>query len=519
MADSNKVDINFSAETNKASGDVKKFKGEIEAIGPSGKKAAASISGSFKTIESSIGKLKKALGALSFGSMMVESVVNLVNQFRAWREEVRKAAVETQKLKNAAKFDEQTRGVEALSERYRKLTTDIQSAATAAQGAERAATAAMDAQRQQEDAQLALKEEQEVAALDRNDPTYSEKVRQIRQRYAGARATLGAGRAVEDAEAKLRGYKDEEFNEDVRADTYARSATDARAEAGEMRRQAELWRRMEAIGSAKSGEDWMDRWFRNPESNKMVASFFKNGGDRSFMDAVKGMTPEEIAAYAREQAAKFDAKAAKAESSATAFEGKASEAAAKSKAAGALVGSQGVVVSAARTRQSAAALSTQTAQGDADAALARGEENARARAEEERRKAEEDRAKREAEEVKRASALAAVGNLSGQRDAILAQIAEQQSLKSGASQRVFEAQNALDLATANGNRAGIGTAASALADAKTNAQNVGAAADRVLADLSASLKNIEQRLNAASNYLKQQNSQSTYAWAEAPAGD
>ena len=123
------------------------------------------------------------------------------------------------------------------------------------------------------------------------------------------------------------------------------------------------------------------------------------------------------------------------------------------------------------------------------------------------------------EEAKRASALAAVGSLSGQRNTILAQIAEQQSLKSDASQRVFEAQNALDLATANGNRAGIGTASSALADAKTNAQNVGAAADRVLADLSASLKNIEQRLNAASNYLKQQNSQSSYAWAEAPAGD
>ena len=519
MADSNKVDINFSAETNKASGDVKKFKGEIEAIGPSGKKAAASISGSFKTIESSIGKVKKALGALSFGAMMIESVVNLVNKFRAWREEIRKTQVEAQKLNNAAVFAEQTRGVDALTDRYRNLTEAIQAAGKAAQENERVASAALDAQRKQEDAQLALREEQEVAALDRSDPTYSEKVHQIRQRYAGARATLGAGRAVEDAEAKLKGYKDEEFNEDVRADTYARSATDARAEAGEMRRQAELWRRMEAIGSAKSGEDWMDRWFRNPESDKLVASFFKNGGDKSFMDAVKGMTPEEIAAYAREQAAKFDAKAAKAESSATAFEGKASESAAKSKAAGALVGSQGVVVSAARTRQSAAALSTQTAQGDADAALARSEENARARAEEERRKTEEDRAKREAEEAKRASALAAVGSLSGQRNTILAQIAEQQSLKSDASQRVFEAQNALDLATANGNRAGIGTASSALADAKTNAQNVGAAADRVLADLSASLKNIEQRLNAASNYLKQQNSQSSYAWAEAPAGD
>ena len=50
MADSNKVVVSFDAQTSKASGDVRKFKGEIEAVGPSGKKTAASISGSFKTI-------------------------------------------------------------------------------------------------------------------------------------------------------------------------------------------------------------------------------------------------------------------------------------------------------------------------------------------------------------------------------------------------------------------------------------------------------------------------------------
>ena len=44
MADnSNKVDINFNAETRRASGEVKKFRGEIEAVGSDGKKIAASI--------------------------------------------------------------------------------------------------------------------------------------------------------------------------------------------------------------------------------------------------------------------------------------------------------------------------------------------------------------------------------------------------------------------------------------------------------------------------------------------
>ena len=125
MADSNKVDINFSAETNKASGDVKKFKGEIEAVGPSGKKAAASISGSFKTIESSINKVRKAISMVSFATLWIDAVTNIANKFRAWREEVRKTAVEAQKMKNEARFDEQTHGVDALIARYRDLAAGI----------------------------------------------------------------------------------------------------------------------------------------------------------------------------------------------------------------------------------------------------------------------------------------------------------------------------------------------------------------------------------------------------------
>ena len=113
--------------------------------------------------------------------------------------EVRKTAVEAQKLKNEAKFDEQTHGVDALIARYRDLAAGIEAASKAAQDAERQASAALNAQRNQEDAALSLREEQEVAALDRNDPAYGEKVRQIRQRYSGARNLLGAQRAVEVA--------------------------------------------------------------------------------------------------------------------------------------------------------------------------------------------------------------------------------------------------------------------------------------------------------------------------------
>ena len=46
MAEPNKVDIEFNAKTERASSDVKKMQRDIEATGASGKKAAASITGS-----------------------------------------------------------------------------------------------------------------------------------------------------------------------------------------------------------------------------------------------------------------------------------------------------------------------------------------------------------------------------------------------------------------------------------------------------------------------------------------
>lgn len=515
MADSNKVDINFSAETNKASGDVKKFKGEIEAIGPSGKKAAASISGSFKTIESSIGKVKKALGALSFGAMMIESVVNLVNKFRAWREEIRKTQVEAQKLNNAAVFAEQTRGVDALTDRYRNLTEAIQAAGKAAQENERVASAALDAQRKQEDAQLALREEQEVAALDRSDPAYSAKVAQIRQRYAGARSALGAGRAEEDAAAKLKSYESEAFDEDVHAATYSRSAAYAKSQESEMRRQAELWGRLALYGKQRGKEGWIDRIAGTARSGKMLSNFFKTGGDQSFMKAVAGMTPEEIAEYAAEQQKMFEGKATKAGESAKTFEGKAAESAAKSRTATALAMSQEGVIAAARTKRLAVGVAGETSAADSAGAVEAAEKADAERKEAEAKKVRE----KEAEEARLASALAAAPQLAAARDRIAGQIAAEQEKKAAAGMSVYNAQGTYDAARLGGNRTEQQSAFSNLQSAQDAAQNVNHAADMAINALTETLRSVETRLKAAQNEIQKQSKQERYAWSEAPSGD
>ena len=514
MADTNKVDINFSAETAKARGEVRTFKGEIESIDSTGKKTAASITGSFKKIEGAIGNVRKAIHTISFGTMLLDSVVNLYNKFRAWREEIRKTQVEAQKLNNAAVFAEQTRGVDALTDRYRHLTEAIQAAGKAAQENERVASAALDAQRKQEDAQLALREEQEVAALDRNDPAYSAKVAQIRQRYAGARAALGAGRAEEDAEARRRGYESEAWDEDVHADAYSRSATYARSQESEMRKKAGLWGMLATFGKQRGKEDWIDRVAGTAKSGKTMSAFFKAGGDQSFMDAIAGMTPEEIAEYAAEQQKMFEGKAVKAGESAKAFEAKAAESAAKSKTSAALAVSQEGVVAAARTKRQAVGIAGETSAADSAATVEAAE-----KADAERKAAEAKRLReKEAEEARMASALASVPQLTAERDRIAGLIAAEQEKKTAAGMAVYGAQGSYDAARLGGDRGAQQAAFGGLQEAKSAALNVNHAADMAINALTETLKSVEARLKAAQSELQKQSKQDRYAWSESPAG-
>jgi len=519
MADSNKIDISFDAQTKKASGDVRKFKGEIETIGPSGKKTAASISGSFKTIESTIHKVRKAISMVSFGTMWISALTDIIGKFRLWREEVRKTAVEAQKLKNEAKFEEQTHGVDALIARYRDLAASIEAAKKAAQDAERQASAAMNAARSKEDAELQLREEQEVAALDRNDPTYEEKVRQIRQRYSGARNILGAQRAVEDAEARQKAYKKEAWDEDVNSETYANNAKNARDNAGEMRRRAELWGRLAEYGKTKAGEGWVDKIAGTARSGKMLADFFKAGGDQSFMSAIKGMTPEEIAEYAKEQSKKFEEKAAKADETAASLESRATDAAAKSRTAATLAESQSGMVTAARTKRQAVGIAAKTAQGDADASLSKAEETARQREEEELRENAEERKKEADKEAALASARASAPELQRQVEELKQRIAAEQEKKAAAGMAVYQAQGAYDAAKLDGKQREQQAAFSGLQAAQNAAQDVNHAADTAINALTETLKSIEARLKAAQNYMKTQSKQQNYAWIEAPSGD
>ena len=515
MADSNKVDINFNAETRRASGEVKKFKGDIEAVGPSGKKTAATISGSFKTIESTIGKVRKAISMISFGTMWVDAVVNIINKFQDWREEIRKTAVEAQKLEASAKFAEQTAAVDNLSARYKQLAEDIAAAGRAAAENEKAANAALNAARSLEDARLDEQMANEVAALDRSDPAYSEKVSQIRQRYAGAKARLGAARGVEDAEAKQKEYENQAYDEDTNARVFSGNAERAREQEAAMKRKADLWRLVGYIGNAE------DKGF-DSERNALYESLTEKASaeerDEIFA-AIKGMTGKEKQEYAKEQAGKYSEKADKAGESAKALDDKAAEAAAKSKTAAALADSQRQLVEAARTKQRAVRTESGTSDTNAEESVKRSQDAAAAREDEKRRREDEERQKREEEDRRIASARSAAPELQRQAEELKQRIAAEQSRKDAANYAAFQAQGDYDAARLGGNRRQEQGASNALHAAQEEALNVGHEADKAINALTEALKNVESRLKAAQSAIKQAEGRQRYAWSESPAGE
>ena len=281
-----------------------------------------------------------------------------------------------------------------------------------------------------------------------------------------------------------------------------------------MRKKAGLWGMLATFGKQRGKEDWIDRVAGTAKSGKTMSAFFKAGGDQSFMDAIAGMTPEEIAEYAAEQQKMFEGKAVKAGESAKAFEAKAAESAAKSKTSAALAVSQEGVVAAARTKRQAVGIAGETSAADSAATVEAAE-----KADAERKAAEAKRLReKEAEEARMASALASVPQLTAERDRIAGLIAAEQEKKTAAGMAVYGAQGSYDAARLGGDRGAQQAAFGGLQEAKSAALNVNHAADMAINALTETLKSVEARLKAAQSELQKQSKQDRYAWSESPAG-
>ena len=474
MADSNKVDISFDAQTRKASGDVRKFKGKIESIGPSGKKAAASISGSFKTIESSISKVRKAISMVSFATLWINAIVDIVGKFNEWRNAAEKAAEKTRELQAAAADKAAAESVREIATAYKELSQAIADVSEKRSRQNELFNEKVRIQREAEDAEMEAAEAEELAGIDPNAEDADRQRSGIRDRYAAKRARRNAERKKHDVVIR-------------RADL-EQQAEDATAAADKI--EASLSADDKAISHTRQKANTLDALSR--ERNEKDGTWYAPRKRTEEGDAERERQRKE-AEKLREEVKRLEADRKAKERQISELREKAAHATEMHDALGSALGTADVRRATAVTR------------GDTAAAI----NDAAAR------KADE---KRREEEAKRASALAAVPQLSAERDRIKAQIAAEEEKKAAAGMAVYQAQGTYDAAKLGGGRREQQSAFSGLQSAQNAAQDVNHAADSAINALTETLKSIEERLKAAQNFLKNQSKQQNYAWSESPSG-
>ena len=479
MADNNKVDIHFDAQTRKASGEVKEFRAEIEKIGPTGKRTAAALTGSFKTVESAIGRVRKVISTISFGTMFLESLTNLIGKLtgktKEAEEQARKLAEANEKAADAAR-------IEKLTEAYDKLSKSISAAATARQRANELEDMDTASTRELEDINAKAAKDAELAALDPNDRYYEQKKAQIEAKYSGQAANRAAQRKVEDAER-----------------TAARTAAE-----GEAKGEEAVQRRAALIGDRQELEIMKGRAASARKASQSLnegdaTGFFKRfvenvkrvaGGDIEKFNQVETEAGDEERARQKAKADELDAKIKAKEKEIAEKEAKIAELEAEAQHLSRKSVIQSGMAENAKDAASVTRAAGYRSGGTAAAALSGA-------------------AQSDADAV-RAKAL-----LEAEKARIEQQIAAQQQRKFDAGAAVFTAQGALSEANANGNRAGARSAAQQLASAQTAAQNIELSADQLINRLTERLKSVESLLNKANSAISKGNSQRLTAQAEA----
>ncbi|MBR2939391.1 MAG: hypothetical protein IKC15_05990 [Kiritimatiellae bacterium] len=485
MADSNKVDVNFSAETAKASGEVRNFKGEIEATGPTGKKTAASISGSFKTIETAIGRVRKIMSTVSFATLWLNAIVDIVGKFNDWRNAAEKAAEKTRELQKAAADKAAAESVREIAEAYKELSRAISDVAEKRSRQNEITNEKVRIMREAEDAEMDAQEAEELADVD-PDSEYADMDRaKIRDKYAAKRALRSADRKKTDIVMRRGELAQQAEDATAAADKIEESLAADDEAISRTRRKANT---LEALSKERNDKD--GTWY-NPRKRTEEGDEERNRQREEaekLRDEVKRL--EKAKAEKERQVAELRAKATHAQE---------------------MHAELGTAIGTADVRYETARVRGETSREVTAAAERKEDEKAAAEA---AAKAE----KEAAEAAAKASALAAIPQLSAERDRVKAQIQAEQEKKDAANLAVYQAQGSYDAAKLGGNRREQQSAFSGLQSAQNAAQDVNHATDTAINAMTATLKSIESRLKAAQNFLEKQSGQERYAWSEAPAG-
>lgn len=460
----------------------------LERAGRAAKKAADDSKKGFEGLKKSIegtsraaeifNKVLSGFGFIGIFTMVVGIVDKLRNSFGATTAEAKKFAEEARKAADTAR-------VEKLADAWKKLEDQISSTLAAQSRANELEDMQRDNARKLEDDQAELSKQQELAALDPSDPLYEKRKAQIEARYGAAAAKRSVSRRQEDANIAADRAGNEAAAMSTEAMKRSLALTDERAELERLRRE-----RSRAI-DASTADNHADVQgaggaFLSNLKNIISLDWGKVGdmrtdeGDAIREDAKKRADELEKQIKDKEaQIAAQERKISELQSGADHLTQKATL------HRGAAFG--------AETAMETASLAGSAAVSAADKAITD-------------------------EQTRIADAHRARAALTAKRDELKAQIAAAQGRKDAAGLAVFNAQGAVDLARANGGK-GLAGAQGALNEAQSTALEVSHSADRTIAALTKTLKDVESRLKAAQTAIESQSKQTRYAWSEAPAGD
>ena len=482
MADTNKVDIDFNAKTGKASGDVKKLTGEIEKAGKAGKSASSG----FNQATAAVRRFNAAIKAITNISFIAGGIASVVQIWDRLSESARKAKEEAAALAVEQAKATDAKRVSELADAYKKLGDAINAAAKERQRANELEDLETSEADRLEDEEAKLDKARQIAALDPNDPAYAEKKQRIENAFEVSSAKRGVERARRDAETKER----REY-----AEAEAKHGAAAEKEFSLIEDRIELDRLRGKANEARA---------KSVQENEFDVKTF----GESFVNNLKSILSLDGEHFWSDRTAKGDEERKRQEDEAKRYDAQAKELEARIKAKESEISDLSAEASHHSRRAAVFGMSAANTSVAAESAEIQGKISTAAA----------DKALSDSE-ARRASALAAVPQLSAERDRVKAQIAAEQEKKDAANLAVYQAQGSYDAAKLGGNRGEQQSAFAGLQSAQNAAQDVNHAADTAINALTETLKSIEARLKAAQNYLKTQSKQQNYAWSEAPSGD
>ena len=483
MADGDvKVKIKLGADL---SGGVQSRQ-ELERLRQSAAKSTGDAAKGFDGLSKSVRFFRKALtgfGVAGLFTAIYQGVAKIADSFKA-------ASKQAEALDKILNELAKAKGLQQLVAGYERLKSAAAAAASEQSHALRMIDEGVANRRRLDNAKLEQGKLAAIAALDPNAPDYAERKAKIEADYASRSAAMNSSNAREDIvlarqklDAEAAGKDKEAEAEDAATAVARRRLADARREKSTADVEAVAINENDKNGIADAIGKTLAQLFTG-EWGRMAGATTAEG-DQARQSAAKRAADLELrVAELEEEVRKSEERAASLRTDAGRLRERRD--------------AMGGALEAADIEGENAMSSARASETEASRSLAKKHKDIQAEAD------------------KNAAAIAAAENLARSQADLQSRIAAEQAKKDAAGQAVYRAQNAVDLARANGQP--TGSLVADLQSATSAANDVNFAADKAISALTETLKRVEAQLKAASDHIKRSSSATQYAWEDGNAG-